>query len=75
MEHLMAIAKGKGMASVWGLVLAENIHMLALARKFGSTAGFAGGNQYKLKIDLKNHPSSLSAPEKPSLPEAVNSEK
>ena len=29
MEHLMAIAKGKGMASVWGLVLAENIHMLA----------------------------------------------
>ena len=75
MEHLIAIAKERGMETIWGLVLTENTHMLALARKFGSTVRFAGGNQYELKIDLKNHSSSLLTPGKTLVAEAVNAEK
>lgn len=54
MAQLLAIAKEKGMESVWGLVLAENTHMLALARKFDATVERASGNQYELRIDLKH---------------------
>ena len=64
MEHLVAIAGERGMASVWGVVLAENTHMLTLARKFGAAVRSAGGNQYELKIDLKNQSPSLLEPEK-----------
>jgi len=35
MEHLIGIARERGVESIWGLVLAENTHMLALARKLG----------------------------------------
>ncbi|MBW2707879.1 MAG: bifunctional acetate--CoA ligase family protein/GNAT family N-acetyltransferase [Deltaproteobacteria bacterium] len=55
MKHLIAIAKERGLSSIWGVALAENIHMLALARKFGSTVEFAGGSHYKLKIDVESH--------------------
>ena len=51
----MAVAKERGMESMWGLVLAENTHMLALARKFGfSISRIPGENQYELKIDLRS---------------------
>jgi len=53
MEQLMAIAKEKGMTSVWGLILAENTQMLALARKFDATVQRTSGNQCQLRIDLK----------------------
>ena len=44
MEHLIAIAKERDIESVWGLVLAENTHMLALARKLGfSISRISGG--------------------------------
>ncbi len=58
MEQLMAIAEEKGMTSVWGLILAENTHMLSLARKFDATVQSASGNQYVLRIDLKRHPAA-----------------
>ena len=53
MEHLIAIAKERGITSIWGFVLAENTHMLALARKLGSAISrVPGENQYELRIDL-----------------------
>ena len=55
MEHLIAIAKERGMTSIWGLVLAENTHMLTLARKLGfAISRVPGENQYELKIDLRS---------------------
>lgn len=55
MEHLIAIAKERDIESLWGLVLAENTHMLALARKLGfSISRIPGENQYELKIDLRS---------------------
>jgi acetyltransferase len=64
MAKLMAIAKEKGMTSVWGLILAENTQMLALARKFDASVRHASGNQCELRIELKRHrPSKLDNPE------------
>jgi len=60
MAQLMAIAEEKGMTSVWGLVLAENTHMLTLARKFDASVQSASGNQYVLRIDLKKHSAAKS---------------
>ncbi len=54
MEHLIGIAKERGVASIWGLVLAENTHMLALARKLGfDISKVPGEAQYELRTDLK----------------------
>jgi len=54
MENLIAIAKKRGMESIWGLVLAENTHMLALARKLGfDISRVPGEAQYELRTDLK----------------------
>ena len=53
MENLMVIARDRGFVSMRGIVLAENIHMLALARKLGfSQSKIPADNQYDLKIDL-----------------------
>ena len=55
MEHLIAIAKERGLESIWGTVLAENTQMLALARKSGFGISKASDvNEYELRIDLKN---------------------
>ncbi len=55
MEHLLGIAKERGMESIWGLVLAENAHMLALARKLGfDISKVPGEAQYKLRMNLKS---------------------
>ena len=54
MEHLIGIAKERGMESIWGLVLAENTHMLALARKLGfAVSRVPGEAQYELRTDLR----------------------
>jgi len=54
MEHLLEIAKERGMESIWGLVLAENTHMLALARKLGfAISRVPGEAEYELRADLK----------------------
>jgi len=54
MEHLIGIAKERGMESIWGLVLAENTHMLALARKLGfAISRVPGEAEYELRANLK----------------------
>lgn len=54
MQHLITIAKERGFETLWGIVLAENTHMLALARRVGAQVSFIpGAGQYELKIDLK----------------------
>ena len=58
MAQLIAVAKEKKMVSVWGLILAENTQMLALARKFDAAVQCMSGNQYELRIDFKNHSAS-----------------
>jgi acetyltransferase len=64
MEHLIEIARGRGIESIRGIVLAENTNMLSLARKFKSTVRSCEGNQYELEVDLatKRHPSSAARP-------------
>ena len=54
MEQLIAIARERGMASICGLVLAENTHMLALARKLGfDISKVPNEPQYELRKDLR----------------------
>ncbi len=55
MEHLLNIAKKRGIQSIWGTVLAENTQMLALARKSGfHISRVPRTNEYDLKIDLRS---------------------
>jgi acetyltransferase len=59
MDRLLAIARDRGLEYIWGIVLAENTQMLAMARKFGFTVKRApGGREYELRIDLKSVPTS-----------------
>ena len=54
MERLIAIAKERSMESIGGLVLAENTHMLALARKLGfDISRVPKDNCYNLKRELR----------------------
>ena len=53
LENCIAIAKERGLESVWGLVLAENTNMLSLAREQGFTIQFAEAGQYEIRISLK----------------------
>ena len=53
MEHIIAIAKERGIESIWGNVLVENTYMLALARRLGFTISrVPGENYYELEMDL-----------------------
>ncbi|MDO5674669.1 MAG: GNAT family N-acetyltransferase [bacterium] len=50
----LEIAQERGMEVVWGTVLAENQHMLALGKKLGFTVSPGGdSSEFKLTIDLK----------------------
>ena len=50
----LEIAQERGMDVVWGSVLAENQHMLALGKKLGFTVSpGADSSEFKLTIDLK----------------------
>ncbi|MCL2459279.1 MAG: GNAT family N-acetyltransferase [Desulfobulbus sp.] len=50
----LEIAQERGMEIVWGTVLAENRHMLALGKKLGFTVKQSEDpSEYKLTIDLK----------------------
>ena len=54
MEHLIAIAKERGMKSFRGLVLAENTTMLALGRELGFSISLSPSDGcYELRKDLK----------------------
>ena len=53
MAHLIDIAKARGMTSIWGIALAENTQMIALARKLGfSVTRVPGEAQYELRTQL-----------------------
>jgi acetyltransferase len=57
MEHLISIARERGMETLYGIVLAENTHMLALARKLGFTVSrVPRENQYDVYINLSALP-------------------
>jgi acetyltransferase len=59
MERLIQIARERGIESLWGLVLSENTHMLALGKKLGfSISRVPGESQYKLTIELDSPPAN-----------------
>ena len=50
----LEIARERGMETVWGTVLTENRHMIALGKKLGFTISpGADSTEFKLTIDLK----------------------
>lgn len=55
LKSSLRIARERGIESIWGLVLTENIQMLALARKMGfKMHRVPESNTYELRIDLKS---------------------
>lgn len=53
LKRCLSIAKERGIEKVWGIVLPENTHMLALGRKLGFTVKKEPGvSEYELHIDL-----------------------
>jgi acetyltransferase len=55
LKNSLRIARERGIESIWGLVLTENIQMLALARKLGfKMHRVPESNTYELRIDLKS---------------------
>jgi acetyltransferase len=57
LEHVLKIAKKRGILTVWGTVLRENINMLALGRKLGfKTTWSRDGMECELNINLKETP-------------------
>jgi len=54
LEHLASIAGERGFETLWGVVLAGNRHMMALARKLGfRIAKTPDSGEIELRIDLK----------------------
>jgi len=54
LEQLVSIARERGLAFLWGVVLAENTTMLALGRKLGfSVSRVPQSTDFELKIDLQ----------------------
>jgi acetyltransferase len=49
----LRIVKARGVERVWGLVLTENTHMLALGKKLGfQVRRVPEAGEYELQIDL-----------------------
>jgi acetyltransferase len=48
----LRIAQERGMETVWGLALAENIQMANLARKLGFEVSRNAEGEYEMTIDL-----------------------
>jgi acetyltransferase len=54
LSQCLSIAKGRGIESVMGFVLAENTQMLALGRKLGfKISRVSGASEYELTINFK----------------------
>ena len=54
LEHVLKIAKQRGLLNVWGTVLRENINMLALGKKLGFKITWSSdGKECELNINLK----------------------
>ena len=57
LEHVLKIAKQRGLLNVWGTVLRENINMLALGKKLGFKITWSSdGKECELNINLKETP-------------------
>ena len=55
LKRCLRIAKQKGLETVWGLVIAENIQMLKLGKKLGfKVKRISGSSEYELNINLAN---------------------
>jgi acetyltransferase len=54
LRRCLAIAEKRGIEEVWGVILAENTQMLALAKKLGfKFRNSPGTGEYELSIDLR----------------------
>ncbi|MGD8542944.1 MAG: GNAT family N-acetyltransferase, partial [Desulfobacteraceae bacterium] len=54
LAHVLRIAKERGLDDVWGVVLRDNVNMLALGRKLGFDAAWSSdGTECRLNIDLE----------------------
>ena len=54
LAHVLRIAKERGLTDVWGVVLRDNVNMLALGRKLGfDFAWSSDGSECRLNIDLE----------------------
>ncbi|MBE2215079.1 MAG: GNAT family N-acetyltransferase [Opitutaceae bacterium] len=65
MDALLAVARRRGLASVWGRVRKDNLPMLALFRRYGATstrAEDAEAGDYDVRIDLTAKESATTAP-------------
>jgi|WetSurMetagenome_2_1015567.scaffolds.fasta_scaffold01005_7 acetyltransferase len=61
LDRALYIAKERGLQFVWGVALAENKGMLALARSLGFRVNrLSGSKEYEMRIDL-NKPGEMSA--------------
>lgn len=55
LKRCLKIAKQKGLETVWGLVIAENVQMLKLGKKLGfKVKRISGSSEYELNINLAN---------------------
>lgn len=55
MKHLLAIAKERGIQTMWGTVLSENVNMLSLVKKLGGDISRSHDYKgYDVKIDLRH---------------------
>ena len=53
LDGCIAIAKERGVKTLWGIVIAENIHTMRLARKLGfKTHKIGQSNEYDIVLDL-----------------------
>jgi acetyltransferase len=54
LAHVLRIAKERGLANVWGIVLRDNVNMLALGEKLGFDVKWSSdGMECRLNIDLE----------------------
>ena len=57
MAHLIGVARERHLPFMWGVVMAENTHMLALAKKLGAKISkIPRESEYEVRIDLRQVP-------------------
>jgi acetyltransferase len=64
MERLLAYARGKGLTSVFGEVLAENRRMLEIARELGAKVASRSGPDRTVRVVFDLHAHAQAAPAK-----------
>lgn len=62
LKRCLTIARQKGLETVWGLVIAENVQMLKLGKRLGfKIKRVAGSSEYELTINLADSCQQLKA--------------